>query len=190
MCVRNLLKWIGPIGVDSEEGEEQVISKRLWGYPDLVKEFHDRVRPALVEARDERRERERREDMTSEYSSDKAPAAASHEEGGTVSTPTQSSHTAHPDDGPGPSDAREIGVQQDSPAQQYNRPPPPNEHQFTASSGTEAQDPTSGDPDIPLDVSGIRGESILSNDIVEVASISEYEDERSRVAQRKGKGRE
>lgn len=65
----------------------------------------------------------------------------------------------------------------------------PNEHQFTASYGTQAQDPTSGNLELPLDVPEIGGESILSNEMVEVASIWEYEDER-RVAQRKGKGRE
>lgn len=134
MCVRNLLKWIGPIGVNSEGDAERRIGRKLWGYLDLVNQFHDRVRPALVEARDEETERERWEGMAMDNRSALAPAVVGHEEGGTVSTPPQSRQTAHPDDGPGPSDARQTGDQQDSPAQQHNRPPP-NEHQLTASSG-------------------------------------------------------
>lgn len=50
-------------------------------------------------------------------------------------------------------------------------------------------EPTSGDPDLPLDGPRIGMGYILSNEIVEVTSTSEYEDERLHVAQSKGKAR-
>lgn len=152
MCVRNLLKWIGPIGVNRDEYAGRHIERKLWGYPDLVKEFHDRVRRAMVEARDERRE--------------------SQDEDDAASIPPQTSF----DDGSGPSDERQTDVQQDSPAQQNERPLPSDEHSlFTAPASTEAQNPTFGDPDLPLDFPRILvgGGSTLINESAEVATTPE-----------------
>lgn len=94
ISVRNLLKWIGPIGVNREDAAEWLMGLRLWGYPDLVKEFHDRVRPALFEARDERIEREWREQV-GDNDLVFPPAIVDQEEGDTPSIPPQ-------DDGAGP----------------------------------------------------------------------------------------
>lgn len=46
--------------MDSEEVAERQIGRKLWGYPDLVKKFHEEVRPALVEAREKRGDEQRR----------------------------------------------------------------------------------------------------------------------------------
>lgn len=152
----------------------ELIRRKLWGYPDLVEEFHDSVRPLLVKARDNRRMRRRRGHRGNKDSVP-APAVVGQEEDDTASNPHQSSQTAPPDDGPGPSGVKKTDVQDDRP---------------TASTSVEALDPTFGDPDFPLDVPRIGEGSHLSNEIVEVTSTSEYEDESSRVAQRKGKARE
>lgn len=179
-------------GVNSEELTERWIEIKLWGYPDLVNEFHDRVLPALAEVRNERRERERRERIATRHVginlSALASAVVGQVEGNTAVIPPQSSQTAHFDDRPGRSGLRRADVQQDSPTQQDDRPPPSAEPSLpTASTITE---PTPGNHHFPLKVPG-RGEgSILSNEIVEVTSTSESEDERSRTAQRKGKARE
>lgn len=132
--------------------------------------------------------------MTMEHVGDNysvaAPAVVGQEEGDSVSIALQTSQIARLDDRSGPSDTRQIGDQQDSTTQQYERPLPPDEpFLLTASPCAEALEPTSGDPDLPLDVPRIGEGSHLSNEIVEVVSPSEFEVERLRVAQRKGKAR-
>jgi len=184
MYVRKLLKCTRPFVVDREEIAEWFIGRKLWGYPDLVKEFHDRVRPALAKVCDEREERERREEMAAILGQDVGDVTA-------FILAYLSSQTARFDDGSGPSNLRQTNVHLGSLTQQDDRPVHPDEHfLFTRPASTEAPEPTSADPDFLLDVPRIREGSNLSNELVEVASTSQYEDERSRVAQRKGKARE
>lgn len=57
MYSRNLLRLFE---MYSEEVAERQIGRKLWGYPDLVKKFHEEVRPALVEAREKRGDEQRR----------------------------------------------------------------------------------------------------------------------------------
>lgn len=57
--------------MDRAEDVEQWLARKLWGYPDLVKEFHSRVRPFLAEARNKRINREGEmeegQDMTTDH---------------------------------------------------------------------------------------------------------------------------
>lgn len=39
----------------NSESCDQAVREWLWGYPDLIKEFNENVRPTLVGAREQRR---------------------------------------------------------------------------------------------------------------------------------------
>lgn len=179
------------IGVDSDGFLEWRVGRKLWGYPDLVEEFHDRVRPALVDARYERFERMAARHVGDNDSAPALPAVVGQHEDGTAAIPPQTSQTARFDDGAGPSGVGKTDVEQDSRTQQNDRPlPPDGPSLLTASTSAEILEPTSGSPDLPLDIPGVGEGSNSSNEIVEVASTSEYDDERSRAARLKGKARE
>lgn len=52
--MNNILIWIS---MNNDSQAKQRFRGLLWGYPDLVKELFEKLGPALVEARETRRER-------------------------------------------------------------------------------------------------------------------------------------
>lgn len=164
-----------------ERDELNYLGKILWGYPSLVKKFDEGVRPALSEAREERRrEREKaeRQDTTTEHDGNDflVPEVVSHDKNDTTPVPPQSSPTAPLDDEPEHLDMTKTGAQPDSHRHPDNHPPTLDEHALlTASGNIETFEPLFGDP---IQMPDIEGSAAPPNEI-------EKANEGSRIAQSK-----
>lgn len=176
--------------MDRAEDVEQWLARKLWGYPDLVKEFHSRVRPFLAEARNKRINREGEmeegQDMTTDHAVGCYPLeVVGQDRENSAFYPTQSSTLL--DDGARPSGIKRINAQPCNPAQPAHPHPPPDEHHpVTASRNTEALGSAPRGTTMFTDVPDIKDVCIVINEIEEVLPTQEN-DEGLHTAQRKEK---
>lgn len=115
-----------------DSSSEGHINARLWGYPDLVKEFYDNVRPVIIEGEEPTEWRYWMGVLgaTTEHAgNDSRPHPASKDQDATASSLPQLSQTAPFDDGSGPSASgvTQTVAELDSPDQTDDPTPAPDE---------------------------------------------------------------
>lgn len=168
--------------MDRAEDVEQWLARKLWGYPDLVKEFHGRVRPFLAEARKKRINREggieEGQDVTTEHAVGCYPLEVlgpNREK--SAFHPTQSSQITLLDDGARPSGIKRINAQPCNPAQPVHPRPPLDEHHLvTTSRNSEALGSAPRGTTMLTDVPDIRDVCIVINEIEEDLSTLENDE--------------
>lgn len=166
MYMWNLLKLTG---IDSEEGFNRRISKRLWGYPDLVEKFHDVLIESYEQGRREKEETKQQDTMTEHV--DNVPEIMNQGKDDTASNLPQFIPPTHLDDESGHLDMTETGIRSDGHRQTYDPSPTVDVRTLlTTSKYTDALETASQDP-IPQPE---LGEEIVSpNGIEEIPSTTE-----------------
>lgn len=167
------------MGLYRKEWAERRTGIVLWGYPDLAKQFKERVQPALVE---ELKKDELFKMLKSLAEQELALWGVPHQHGPEVAgeIPPKSSQRAFRDNGSGHSDVNQRDEQQGSKPQWNDRPPTLDNDPRLA-----ALELTSGDLDLPMGITDVhvgKG-STLSERIGEVISTPENVKDRSRILQ-------
>lgn len=167
------------MGLYRKEWAERRTGIVLWGYPDLAKQFKERVQPALVE---ELKKDELFKILKSLAEQELALWGVPHQHGPEVAgeIPPKSSQRAFRDNGSGHSDVNQRDEQQGSKSQWNDRPPTLDNDPRLA-----ALELTSGDLDLPMGITDVhvgKG-STLSERIGEVISTPENKKDRSRILQ-------
>lgn len=159
------------MGLYRKEWAERRTGIVLWGYPDLAKQFKERVQPALDE---ELKKDELFKILKSLAEQELALWGVPHQHGPEVAgeIPPKSSQRAFRDNGSGHSDVNQRDEQQGSKSQWNDRPP------------TLDNDPRLAALELTSDVHVGKG-STLSERIGEVISTPENEKDRSRILQSK-----
>lgn len=169
------------MGLYRKEWAERRTGIVLWGYPDLAKQFKERVQPALVE---ELKKDELFKVLKSLAERELALWGFTHrrepelEVAGEI--PPKSSQRAFRDNGSGHSDVNQRDEQQGSKSQGNDCPPT-----LEKDPRLTALEPTSGDLDLPMGITDIhvgKG-STLSERIGEIISTPENEKDRSLILQ-------
>lgn len=167
------------MGLYRKEWAERRTVIVLWGYPDLAKQFKERVQPALVE---ELKKDELFKMLKSLAEQELALWGVPHQHGPEVAgeIPPKSSQRAFRDNGSGHSDVNQRDEQQGSKSQWNDCPPTLDNDPRLA-----ALELTSGDLDLPMGITDVhvgKG-STLSERIGEVISTPENKKDRSRILQ-------
>lgn len=168
------------MGLYRKEWAERRTGIVLWGYPDLAKQFKERVQPALVE---ELKKDELFKILKSLAEQELALWGVPHQHGPEVAgeIPPKSSQRAFRDNGSGHSDVNQRDEQQGSSKSQWNDRPPTLDNDPRLA----ALELTSGDLDLPMGITDVhvgKG-STLSERIGEVISTPENKKDRSRILQ-------
>lgn len=168
------------MGLYRKEWAERRTGIVLWGYPDLAKQFKERVQPALVE---ELKKDELFKILKSLAEQELALWEVPHQHGPEVAgeIPPKSSQRAFRDNGSGHSDVNQRDEQQGSSKSQWNDRPPTLDNDPRLA----ALELTSGDLDLPMGITDVhvgKG-STLSERIGEVISTPENKKDRSRILQ-------
>lgn len=180
--------------MESEGGAKFYLGRFLWGYPDLRKKFLDIVLPAWINEREKGsrviEEKQLPETAAEHVDIDALPSGSEVVEqdqdntSSTEATAPQSGQPASLHEAAEHllSTQIEVPVISDSPGKPDDQPLPPDEHPPAASSRNTAEpEPMPRDPSSLADASVTGGGSSSPNEIEEVTSISENENQGSRL---------